>query len=260
MEATGGIEVPVAGALAAAALPVAVVNPRQVRDFARAAGILAKTDTIDAFVLARFGEGVKPIPRPLPDGCEQELKALMSRRRQLIDMLTQEKNRLTRATERVRPQIQEHIQWLESQLKDLNKDLDEVVRSSPVWREKEELLRSVPGEGAVMTRTLLSELGELGRLNRRQIAALVGVAALNRDSGVMRRKRTVWGGGAQVRSVLYMATVSAIRSNPQIREFYIRLIEAGKKPKVALTACMRKLLIILNSMAKNKTHWRVCTT
>lgn len=259
MEATGGIEVPVVGALVAVALPVVVVNPRQVRDFARATGILAKTDAIDAFVLARFGEAVKPMVRPLPDEFEQELKALMSRRRQLIDMLTQEKNRLRRTTKRFKAEIEEHIRWLEGRLKELDEDLEDIIRSSAVWREKEEMLRSVPGVGAVVSRALVVDIPELGRLNRKQIAALVGVAPLNRDSGKFRGRRMVWGGRAHVRSALYMATLTAVRLNPQIKKFYWRLIEAGKKPKVALTACMRKLLTVLNAMVRNKTSWKLCT-
>lgn len=257
LEASGGLEVPLSAALGVAGLPVVVVNPRQVRDFARAAGKLAKTDTIDAQVLALFAERMQPTPRPLPDAQTQELSALLARRRQLVEMLTAERNRLRSALGRVRPQVQEHISWLEQGLAKLDDDLGSTLRESPLWREKEDLLRGVPGVGPVLTLTLLAELPELGRLNRKQIAALVGVAPLNRDSGTLRGKRTVWGGRAQVRTALYMATLAATRFNPTIRGFYQRLCAAGKPPKVALTACMRKLLIILNAMLKHQTPWRL---
>lgn len=255
LEATGGLEVPIAAALAAAGLAVAVVNPRQVRDFARATGKLAKTDPIDAGVLAHFAEAIHPEPRPLPDAATQQLTALLTRRRQVVEMLTAEKNRLPRTLPVVRPRLQEHITWLEQELSALNNDLDQALRNSPVWREKEELLRSVPGVGPVAARTLLAELPELGTLNCKQIAALVGVAPLNQDSGKHRGQRRVWGGRAAVRGALYMATLVATRFNTIIRTFYQRLLAAGKPCKVALTACMRKLLVILNAMMAHKTLW-----
>lgn len=256
MEATGGMEARLSAALAEVGLPVVVVNPRQVRDFARATGILAKTDAIDALILARFGEAVKPPVRELPDSCSRHLKALMSRRRQLIGMLTQEKNRVApEPIAAIHSQIQKHIHWLENSLTDLDQELTKLISSSPVWREKEQLLRTVPGVGPILSRSLISDLPELGRLDRKQIAALVGVAPLNRDSGTYRGKRIVWGGRADVRSLLYMGALTAIRCNPTIREFYQRLRKAGKQPKVALTACMRKLLTILNAMVKHNAPW-----
>ncbi|MFQ5874217.1 MAG: IS110 family transposase [Dehalococcoidia bacterium] len=254
-EATGGRELPLVGALGAASLPVAVVNPRQVRDFARATGVLAKTDTLDARVLALFAERVRPEPRSLPDAQAQRLRALLVRRRQVVDMLTAEKNRLSTVLPSVRPRVEAHIHWLEKELGALDKDLGQTLRNSPLWREKEDLLRGVPGVGPVLSSTLLAELPELGALNRRQIAALVGVAPLNRDSGTFRGKRTVWGGRRRVRTVLYMATLVATRSNPIIRTFYQRLCAAGKPKKVALTACMRKLLTILNAVVKHRRPW-----
>jgi transposase len=256
LEATGGLETPVVGALAAARLQVVVVNPRQVRDFAKSMGILAKTDRIDARVLAQFGEAVKPEIRPLKDDKARELSALVARRRQLVEMLSAEKNRLTSAPEPVHPDIEEHIAWLEERIDNIDKDLRKVIRASPVWRAKDRLLRSVPGVGPVLSTTLVAGLPELGSLNRKQIAALVGVAPLNRDSGTFRGKRSIWGGRASLRAVLYMGTLVAVRFNPVIRTFYLRLCEAGKKPKVALTACMRKLLTILNAMAKNGQPWQ----
>jgi transposase len=255
LEATGGLEVVVTTALAAAGLPVVVVNPRQVRDFAKATGQLAKTDALDAQVLAQFAEAVRPTPRPLPDACTQELQALLVRRRQLVQMLTAEKNRLGSAPRGVRTHIQAHITWLERHLARLDDDLAQAIHSSPVWREKDRLLQSAPGVGPVLATTLLASLPELGTLNRKQIAALVGVAPLNRDSGTLRGKRTIWGGRAQVRAALYMATLVATRWNVVIQEFYHRLCHAGKAPKVALTACMRKLLTMLNAMLKQGTPW-----
>ena len=255
LEATGSLEVPVAAALGTADLPVAVVNPRQVRDFARATGKLAKTDKLDAQVLALFAERVRPTPRPLPDAAAQDLSALLARRRQLVAMLTTERNRLGTALPNVRPGIQEHIAWLESKLGELSDRMSQLLRESPLWRETEDLLRGVPGVGPVLSTTLLAELPELGTLDRRQIAALVGVAPLNRDSGTLRGKRTVWGGRAKVRAVLYMAALVASRFNPVIRAFYQRLLAAGKPKKVALTACMRKLLTILNAILKHRTPW-----
>lgn len=256
LEATGGLEIPLTGALAAAGMPVVVVNPRQVRDFATATGKLAKTDALDAQTLAHFAEVMRPEPRPLPDEQTQTLAALLTRRRQLVEMLTAEKNRLASARTPVRKSLRTHITWLERELSHTDSDLAHAIRESPVWREKEELLQSTPGVGPVVTTTLLANLPELGTLTAKQIAALVGVAPFNRDSGTLRGKRTVWGGRAQVRAVLYMGTLVATRFNPVIRAFYQRLCAAGKPKKVALTACMRKLLIILNAMLKHRTPWR----
>ena len=255
LEATGGLELTLTGELAAVGLPVAVVNPRHVRDFARAAGKLAKTDALDAQVLAHFAEAMQPEPRPLPDASAQEFRAMVTRRRQLLEMITAEKNRFRTATHRVRPQVQGHIRWLEESLEGLDKDLGDLIRSSPLWRAKEKVLRSTPGVGPVLSMTLLSDLPELGVLNRGEIAALVGVAPFNRDSGTLRGKRKVWGGRGQVRAALYMAALVATRYNPVLREFYQRLCAAGKPKKVALTACMRKLLTILNTMVRDHRHW-----
>lgn len=256
LEPTARLELPLAGALAAASLPVAVVNPRQVRDFARASGVLAKTDRIDAQVLARFGQAVAPEVRPLKDEQTQALNALMTRRRQLQQMLITEKNRLHTAPAPVQKDIRAHITWLEKRLKDLDDDLDRTLRESSLWHEKDTLLQSVPGVGRVLSLSLLAQLPELGHLNRREIAALVGVAPFNCDSGTYRGRRRVWGGRSHLRSVLYMATLASIRHNPVIRDFYYRLCSAGKPPKVALTACMRKLLVILNAILKTDTPWR----
>ena len=256
LEATGGFEHAVVAALAAAGLPVVVANPRQVRDFARATGQLAKTDAIDAQVLALFAERVRPEPRLLPDEAAQALDALLTRRRQLLDMLVAEKNRLGFARPVVRRGITQHIHWLERRLDDVDHELGQMIEHSPVWRAKDDLLRSVPGVGPVLSRTLLGELPELGQLNRKQIAALVGVAPLARDSGTLRGKRLVWGGRAPIRTVLYMSTLAAARCNPVIRAFYLHLRAAGKPAKVALTACMRKLLVILNAMVRSNTHWQ----
>jgi transposase len=256
LEATGGMEIPLTSALATAGLPVVVVNPRQVRDFARASGLLAKTDALDAQVLAQFAEVMRPQPRPLPDPEARALAALLTRRRQLVEMLTAEKNRLLSASSSIRKSLRAHITWLERELQRTDTDLTAAIQQSPVWREKDELLRSVPGVGPVLTSTLLANLPELGTLTNKQIAALVGVAPLNRDSGTLRGRRTVWGGRAQVRAVLYMSAIVAARFNPVIRHFYQRLQRAGKAKKVALTACMRKLLTILNAMLKNRTSWR----
>ena len=255
LEATGGIELPLTSALALAGLPVVVVNPRQVRDFAKATGQLAKTDAIDAQVLARFAEAIRPEPRPLPDEQTQALAALVTRRQQLIEMLTAEKNRLASARPAIRKNLRAHIAWLERALHQADTDLAEAIRQSPVWREKDELLRSVPGIGPVLTTTLLANLPELGTLTHKQIAALVGVAPLNRDSGTLRGRRTVWGGRAHVRTALYMAAIVATRFNPVIRAFYRRLCAAGKAKKVALVACMRKLLTIVNAMLKHRSPW-----
>jgi transposase len=256
VEATGGYEMAVVGALTAAAQPVGVVNARQVRDFARAVGKLAKTDAIDAAVLAHFAEAVRPEVRALPEELTQTLQSWLARRRQLREMLQAEEQRLAVAGRGLRPPIQQHVEWLRRQLRDLDGELQGLLRASPIWREQENLLRTVPGVGPVLATTLLADLPELGRLNRRQIAALVGVAPLNRDRGPHRGLRHIWGGRAQIRTVLYMATVSAVRCNPVVRTFFERLCAAGKPKKVALTACMRKLLTILNAMIHTRTRWQ----
>jgi transposase len=255
LEATGGYELPVAAALATAGVPVAVVNPRQVREFARGLGQLAKTDALDAQVLARFAEVVHPTPRPLPEAEAQELSALLARRRQVLGMLVAERQRLATALLAVRPHISRHIRFLEAELSDLERQLREAVQASPLWREQEDLLRSTPGIGPTTAVALLAEVPELGRLNRKKIAALVGVAPFPCDSGKLRGRRIVWGGRARVRSALYMATLVAVRHNPVLRAFYQRLCAAGKPKKVALTACMHKLLTILNALLRQRTRW-----
>jgi transposase len=255
LEATGGIELPIAASLAVAGIPVAVVNPRQARDFAKATGKLAKTDAIDAQVLAQFAAAIHPTPRPLPDATAQEFGALLTRRRQVVEMLTAEKNRSLPAHKSVKERIQVHISWLEQELADIDRELDQAIRESPLWREKDSLLQSVPGVGRILSATLLAQLPELDTLNRKQVAALVGVAPLNRDSGKFRGKRTVWGGRACVRAVLYMATLAAVRYNPVIKDFHARLSAAGKPGKVVITACMRKLLTILNAILRHRTPW-----
>ena len=252
VEATGGLEM---AEMAAAGLPVVVANPRKVRAFARATGRLAKTDALDAQALAHYGETLRPQPRALPDAATRELKALVVRRRQLVEMITAERNRLRMATRRVRPRVQEHINWLKENLAELDQDLDDTIRSSPIWKDQDRLLRSVPGVGPVLSLTLLSGLPELGALNRGEIAALVGVAPFNQDSGSFRGKRRVWGGRSSIRAALYMAALVATRCNPAIKDFYLRLCNAGKPKKVALTACMRKLLTILNAMVRDNRPW-----
>jgi transposase len=255
LEATGGYEADVAAALALADLPVAVVNPRQVRDYAKALGRLAKTDALDAGVLAQFAAQVRPEPRPLPDAAQQALTALVARRRQLVEMLTAERNRLLVAHGRIKDDVQIHIHFLEQRLKATNTELRTLVQASPLWRARDQLLRSVPGIGPTTSAALLADLPELGRLSRRQIAALVGVAPLNRDSGPRSGPRVTWGGRAVVRAPLYMATRVASRWNPVIRAFYQRLRAAGKPPKVARVAAMHKLLTILNAMVKAQRPW-----
>jgi transposase len=255
LEATGGYEAAAVAALAAAGLPVVVANPRQVRDFAKATGQLAKTDALDAEVLALFAERVRPAPRPLPDEAAQALDALLTRRRQLVEMLTAERNRRLVAHPAVRRDLQQHIRYLERRLREADDDLHTAVRTSPLWRVKDDLLQSVPGVGRVVSLTLLAERPELDRLSHKEIAALVGVAPLNRDSGTLRGKRLVYGGRAPVRTVLYMAALVASRCHPVIRVFYQRLRAAGKPAKVALTACMRKLLTILNAITRDHVPW-----
>jgi transposase len=255
LEATGGYELAVVSALAAGGLPVVVANPREVRDYARATKRLAKTDAMDAQVLADFAEGCKPPVRELPDATTRELQARLARRRQLSEMLTAERNRLSGLPASMRAGVEAHIAYLQRDLEDLDRDLTDLIRSSPVWREKEQRLRTAPGVGPVVSRVLLGGLPELGRLNRREIAGLVGVAPLNRDSGSYHGRRSCWGGRAHVRSALYMAALVASRFNPVIRDFYQHLREAGKPPKVALTACARKLLTILNAMLKTGQPW-----
>jgi transposase len=255
MEATGGFERLTAITLAKVGLPIAVVNPRQVRDFAKAMGQLAKTDALDAGMLADFAQRVRPTPRPLPDEAAQLLDSLLTRRRQIVDMLTAEKNRLGLARGPVKRDITQHIRWLEKRLSDVDGDLQDAVEASPLYQAKADLLRSVPGVGPVTALTLLATLPELGHLSRHQIAALVGVAPMNRDSGTMRGKRMVWGGRAPVRAVLYMAALVGRKHNPVLRVFYERLRAAGKPFKVAATACMRKLLTILNAMLHQNRRW-----
>ena len=245
--------------MAAASVPVIVVNPRQVRDFAKATGQLAKTDSIDAMILALFGQRVRPELRELPDEETQALEALLVRRRQIIDMLVAENNRLRLASSTVAKDLKAHIRFLDKRLAGVEDEIDAAIKNSPVWRAKEKLLRSVPGVGPVLSRTLLAELPELGKLTNNQISKLVGVAPLNRDSGRYRGTRKIWGGRASVRNVLYMATFSATRWNPVIRAYYEQLTGRGKPHKVALVACMRKLLITLNSMARSGQHWSLGT-
>jgi transposase len=255
LEATGGHETAVTASLVAAGLAVAVVNPRQVRDFAKATGQLAKSDTLDARVLALFAARVQPTPRPLPDAVAQDVAALLARRRQLLEMRTAEQHRRPSLAPRLRPALDAHVVWLSQQLAELDGELDRTLRDSPVWQEKEDLLRSIPGIGPVVARTLLGELPELGRLDRWEVAALAGVAPLNQDSGRRQGKRRTWGGRAPVRAALYMAAVTATRCNPAIRALYTRLCDAGKPAKVALVACMRKLLTIANAILRDGIPW-----
>jgi transposase len=255
VEATGGYELALVGRLAQAQLPVVVVNPRQVRQFARALGKLAKTDRIDAAVLVQFGQQAAPEVRPLADAQTQLLDALLTRRQQLLEMIQAERNRLEHAIGPVRTDIRETIAFLVKRLKQTDRDLDDQLRQSPVWREKEQLLKAIPGVGRQMLLTVLATLPELGRIPRKQLAALVGVAPYNCDSGTLRGRRHCWGGRAQTRRVLYMAALSATRCNPQIRPFYQRLLATGKPKKVALVACMHKLLLIMNAMVRDNTVW-----
>lgn len=256
IEASGRYERPIAAALAAAGITLAVVNPRQARDFAKATGRLAKTDRIDAEILARFAVAVEPRPSILPDEEVQDLQAILTRRRQLLEMRTAESNRLGMASTAVAKRIRAHIKWLNKELECTDAELDEAVEQSTIFKENEALLRSVPGVGPVLARTLLAELPELGTLSHKRLSALVGVAPFNRDSGTFKGKREVWGGRAPVRAALYMGALVATRHNPVIREFYVRLLAAGKPKKVALVACMRKLLSILNAVLRERSPYQ----
>ena len=255
-ESTGGYELLAASSLAEAGLAVVIVNPRQVRNFAKAAGILAKTDAIDARVIARFAEAVKPEVRQLKDRQTSELTALVTRRRQIIEMIVAERNRLRLANKRNKKDIEEHIRWLKKRLDKIETDIGKMIQSSPIWRCKDDILQSVPGIGPVTSASLICDLPELGVLSPKKIAMLAGLAPLNCDSGKFKGRRRIWGGRAAVRSGLYMATMAAIRCNPAIKEFYQRLIAAGKCHKVAATACMRKLLVIVNAMLRDQTLWQ----
>ena len=255
LEATGGFERRISRALVSAELRFTIVNPRHVRNFAKATGQLAKTDRMDALILARYAEAVRPAVRALPDEATEELKALTARRRQIIEMMVAEKNRLGSAPKAVKKRINIHLRWLEAELARANKDLDQAIRQSPIWKENEDLLQSAPAIGPTVSRTLIAELPELGKLDRKQIAALVGIAPINRDSGKFKGRRSIWGGRSTVRACLYMAALVASRHNPTIHAFYKRLRTTGKCPKVALVACMRKLLTILNAMIKHRTPW-----
>lgn len=255
MESSGGYEMPLVEVLALRGLNVVVINPRQVRDFAKATGRLAKTDVIDAEMIARFAEVIRPEVRPLKDSDAQQLQAFIARRRQLVQMLTEEKNRLPIASSWTKPDIAAHIEWLTDCINKAGKDISALIKKTPLWKEKEDLLRTFKGIGPVNACTLLARLPELGRLDKKKISALVGLAPLNRDSGTYRGRRTIFGGRADVRAALYMASLSAVRHNPVIRVFYERLVHAGKLPKVALTACMHKILIILNAMVRTNTPW-----
>jgi transposase len=256
LEPTGGFEMLVVAELTHAGLPVVVVNAKRVRDFARATGRLAKTDKLDAKVLAHFAKAIRPAVRGLRSAEEEQLTALLTRRRQILNMLTVEKNRLVTVRAKMRTDIEVHIHWLSSNLQELNEEIETILATSPIWKEKDAILQSVPGVGPVTSATMLGMLPELGKLNRQEIAALVGVAPVNRDSGRKHGKRRVYGGRADVRSVLYMAALAAKKFNPVIRKFYERLINQGKEKKVALTACMRKLLVILNVMMRTNQPWR----
>ncbi len=255
LEASGGYEILPAAELSKAGLPVVVVNPRQVRDFAKAVGVLAKTDSLDANILARFAASVRPELRPFPDEATRQLGDLVTRRKQLVGMLVAEKNREQSSSGEVNAAIKRHIVWLEKELTDIDKSLENFLKNSPVWQEKNDLLRSCKGVGPVMAATLIADLPELGTLNGKQIAAIVGVAPLNHDSGTHKGYRHIFGGRARVRTILYLAALSAVRFNQAIKEFYQRLLEKGKAKKVAIVACMRKLLVILNSLMKNSKKW-----
>jgi transposase len=257
LEPTGGYETNVVEALASAKLPVIVVNARQIRDFAKATGRLAKTDRIDADAIAHFGEAVKPEVRPLPDATQRELEAMVNRRRQLVEMRAGETKRMQTARPVVRPNIEEVIEFLTKQINDVDDDLKKLLRTTPAWREHDDLLQSVPGVGPVLSATLTALVPELGKLNRKQIASLVGVAPFNNDSGSVTRKRMTWGGRSAVRAVLYMAALSAKRCNPTVAAFFDRLTQRGKSAQLALVACMRKLLVTLNAIVRDRRPWLV---
>lgn len=260
LEATGGLEMAAASALSGDQHSVAVVNPRQIRDFSKAAGKLAKTDIIDSAIIAHFGAALRPEARALKDSEAQALDALNSRRRQIVDMLTMEKNRLSSATKWIKPDIESHITWLEKCLKKSDSDISKSIKKNPAWKIKDEIYQSVKGVGPVTSLALLTSLPELGILNRKQIAALAGVAPMNRDSGKFKGKRTIFGGRAELRAVLYMSALVASKHNPVIKKFYQHLVNAGKSKKLALTACARKLLTILNVMVRNGTKWQDSVT
>lgn len=255
VEATGGLETELVSVLATSGLPVAVINPKQARDFAKAIGILAKTDSVDASVLARFGNAVRPALRPFKSAELRQLEEVLTRRRQLVEMFTAEQNRKQQASAHMAKEIDEHLDWLKRRIKGADTDLGNAIKASPIWKAKSDLLASIPGVGKVTVSTLLAELPELGTLNRRAISALTGVCPYNRDSGKYRGKRRIWGGRACVRSVLYMATLVAIRFNPVLKQAYQRFLEAGKLKKVAIVACMRKLLVTMNAMLRENTMW-----
>jgi transposase len=255
LEATARLHVAAVASVAAAGLPIQAVNPRQVRDFGKATGKMAKTDAIDARILAHFADAVRPAIRPLPDTQTQALSMLLARRRQLVEMMTAERNRRSGVSPSIRAEIDEHLTWLKTRLDQADRELVRLLRGSPMWRERDDLMEGVPGVGPILTATLLADLPELGTLSHKQIAALVGIAPLNRDSGRQRGKRVIWGGRSAVRAVLYMATVSATRFNPVIHAFYQRLVASGKLRKVALVACMHKLLTILNAMVRSNAPW-----
>lgn len=259
VEATGGLETRLVIALASASLPVVAVNPRNARYFAKATGKLAKTDAIDAALLAQFAKNIKPEIRPIKDEETRKLTALTARRHQLIGMISAEKNRLQQASKWVRPDIKATIKLLEERLANIDHHLSNMIKKHPLWCELDRIIQSIPGAGPVLSISLLAGLQEIGKLSRRQIAALVGVAPLNRDSGRFRGRRCIWGGRSHIRSVLYMAALAATRCNPMIRHFYKRLIKSGKKPKVAITACMRKMLVTINAMIKNRALWKLNT-
>ncbi|HEX6092043.1 MAG TPA: IS110 family transposase [Dongiaceae bacterium] len=257
MEATGGFETVVAAALAAAGLPLVVINPRQIRDFARATGQLAKTDALDAAVIALFAAQTRPEPRPLADEQTRLLGELVARRRQLIEMMSAERNRRIHLSRRsLIKALERHLAMLQKDLSEIEQEIDTTVRGTPIWREREELMTSVPGVGPTLARTILADVPEIGTLDRKQIAALIGVAPFNRDSGVFKGRRTTWGGRGKVRAALYMAALVASRHNPTLRNFYQRLLLSGKAKKLALTAVMRKLLTILNAMIRDKSPWQ----
>jgi transposase len=257
MEATGGLERSCSTLLAEAGFAVAVINPRQIRDFARAIGLLAKTDSLDAFVIARYAEAVQPKARVVADTDQQELKALVARHRQISDMITMESSRIHRAASKlVRRRQQVHLRWLKRELATVDAEINRLIRHHPLWHERERLLRSFPGVGAVVSSAILAELPEIGCLDRRRIASLVGVAPINRDSGLMRGRRTTWGGRANLRKTIYMAALVAVQHNATIKSFYERLVQNGKAPKAALTACMRKIVTILNAMIRDQKPWQ----